>query len=78
MFKVTYKLHYVGSLHLFPKAALDESGINGTVQITVKNKVIMISAVENKRKKTCANFKHAKKEIADSVVNRFDATEWTW
>ncbi|MFZ2906433.1 MAG: hypothetical protein WAZ98_09535 [Cyclobacteriaceae bacterium] len=63
---------------LFPKTVLDESGIKGTVQITVKNKVIMISPAEEKQKRTWADFKREKKESADFVVNKFDSTEWTW
>jgi len=33
---------------LFNKAILEETGIKGTVKITVKNKVIMISAAVKK------------------------------
>jgi len=63
---------------LFPKSILEESGISGTVQITVKNKVIMISPAEEKQKKTWADFKGRKKEKADFVSNKFDTTDWTW
>lgn len=63
---------------LFPKSILDESGIEDTVQITVKNKVIMISSADVKKKKKWSDFKAAKKEKADHVSNRFDATDWTW
>ncbi len=63
---------------LFPKSILDESGITGEVQIVVKNKVIMISAVDKKSRKTWSDFKKIKKNEIDFVNNRFDKTEWTW
>lgn len=63
---------------LFPKSILEESGITGTVQIIVKNNVIMISQAEDKPKKTWADFKPLKKEEADLVSNKFDTTDWTW
>lgn len=63
---------------LFPKSILEESGISGTVQITVKKNVIMISAAEEKRKKTWEDFKTRKKEKVDFVNNKFDTTDWTW
>jgi antitoxin component of MazEF toxin-antitoxin module len=37
---------------LLPKTVLEESGIKGTVKIVVKDKVIMISSAEAKKKKT--------------------------
>jgi antitoxin MazE len=63
---------------LLPKTVLDESGITGTVKITVKNKVIMISSAEGTKKKTWADFKKAKKVKADFIVNKFDSEEWVW
>ncbi|MCE2936381.1 MAG: AbrB/MazE/SpoVT family DNA-binding domain-containing protein [Cyclobacteriaceae bacterium] len=63
---------------LLPKTVLEESGIKGTVKIVVKDKVIMISSAEAKKKKTWADFKNAKKEKADFVVNKFDSEEWVW
>jgi antitoxin MazE len=63
---------------LFPKSILEKSGITDTVQITVKDNVIMISQVKRKKKKSWADFKTVKKVKADYVANKFDATDWTW
>ena len=63
---------------LFPKTILEESGIKNTVKITVKDNVIMISSADKPVKKKWSDFKKAKKEKSDFVVNRFDETEWTW
>jgi antitoxin MazE len=63
---------------LFSKSMLEESGIIDTVQITVKNKVIMISRADEKPVKTWADFKPVKKEKADFIPNKFDSTDWTW
>lgn len=63
---------------LFSKAMLDESGIADTVKVTVKNKMIMITPGEEKRRKSWSYFKKAKRESADFIVNRFDSTEWAW
>lgn len=63
---------------LLPKTVLDESGIKGTVKIVVKEKVIMISSAEEKKKKTWADLKKAKKAKADFVVSKFDSEEWVW
>ena len=63
---------------LFSRAVLNESGISGTVKLTVKDKVIMITPGETKRKKSWSDFKKAKKEKADFIVNKFDSTEWVW
>ena len=61
---------------LFSKSILEENGITDTVKITVKNKVISISA-ESPTKKKWSDFKKAKQRI-DFVRNEFDETEWTW
>jgi antitoxin MazE len=63
---------------LFSKAVLEESGIKGTVQITVKDRVITIKPAEDKDRKKWTDFKKAKKQKADFVVNQFDSNEWTW
>lgn len=63
---------------LFPKTILEESGIKDTVKITVKDNIIMISSADKPIKKKWSDFKKAKKEKSDFVVNRFDETEWTW
>lgn len=63
---------------LFSKTILEESGIKGTVLITVKDKVIMIKPAEDKQQKKWSAFKKAKKQKADFVVNNFDSTEWEW
>lgn len=63
---------------LFPKSILDASGIKDTVQITVKNHVIMISATEEKKKKQWSDFKKIKKEKSDFVQTEFDKNEWKW
>jgi antitoxin component of MazEF toxin-antitoxin module len=61
---------------LFSKSILEENGITDTVKITVKNKVISISA-ESPTKKKWSNFKKIKQRV-DLVRNKFDETEWTW
>jgi antitoxin MazE len=62
---------------LFTKSILDESGVKDIVKITVKNKVIMISAEKEMKKKKWADFKKSKQKVA-LVANKFDETEWTW
>jgi len=81
MSATTAKLRKIGNSRgiLFPKSILDESGISGTVLITVKNNVIMISSAEEKRKKSWADFKVVRKKQKTRLVNnKFDTTEWTW
>ena len=63
---------------LFSKTILDKSGIKDTVHIMVKNKVIMISAAEDTKKKQWSDFKKAPKEKSYFIENKFDKTEWTW
>lgn len=63
---------------LFTKTILDESGIKDTVEITVKDHVIMISAAQEKKKKQWSDFKRAKKVKSDFVQNDFDKSDWTW
>jgi antitoxin MazE len=63
---------------LFPKSILEKSGITDTVQITVKDNVIMISQVKRKKKKSWADFKTVKKVKADHLANKFDTTDWAW
>jgi antitoxin MazE len=63
---------------LFTKTILEESGIKDTVNISVKDKVIMISSADKPTKKKWSDFKKSKKVKPDFVVNRFDETEWTW
>jgi len=63
---------------LFSKTILDKSGIKDTVHIIVKNKVIMISAADETKRKQWSDFKKAPKEKADFIENKFDKTEWTW
>jgi antitoxin MazE len=77
---ITTKVRRIGNSRgiLFPKTVLDESGIKGTVQITVKDKVIMIRSAEEKKGKKWSDFKKAKKQKADFVVNKFDTEEWAW
>lgn len=79
MGKVTAKIRRIGNSKgiLFPKSILEKSGIKDTVEIAVKNKVIMISAVKETKKKNWAEFKKEKVK-ADFIVNNFDETEWTW
>jgi antitoxin component of MazEF toxin-antitoxin module len=62
----------------FPKSVLNKSGIKDTVKITVKNKIIMISAVDKGRKKQWSDFKKAVPEKVGIVENKFDQIEWTW
>ncbi len=62
---------------LFTKSILDESGVKDVVKITVKNKVIMISAEKEVKKKKWSDFKKSKKKLV-LVANKFDETEWTW
>ncbi|HRJ31298.1 MAG TPA: hypothetical protein PLV21_04985 [Cyclobacteriaceae bacterium] len=63
---------------LFPKAILDKGGIIDTIKITVKNRVIMITPVEKKAKKSWSDFKKVKRESVDFVTSSFDAKEWSW
>ncbi|HRG09615.1 MAG TPA: AbrB/MazE/SpoVT family DNA-binding domain-containing protein [Cyclobacteriaceae bacterium] len=63
---------------LFSKTILDKSGITDNVQIIVKDKTIIISAVNEKKKKKWSDFKRSKKDKSDFVVNKFDLTDWTW
>lgn len=74
------KLRRIGNSRgiLFPKTVLEESGIKGNVQITVKDRVIMIKSAEVKKGKKWSDFKKAKKQKADFVINDFDAADWTW
>ncbi|MCW5910565.1 MAG: hypothetical protein KIT62_05795 [Cyclobacteriaceae bacterium] len=63
---------------LFPKTILEESGIKNSVQIVVKNKTIVSSAAEEKKKKSWSYFKRNRKVKPDFVINTFDATDWAW
>jgi antitoxin component of MazEF toxin-antitoxin module len=63
---------------LFPKTVLEESGIKGTVQITVKDRVIIIKSADVKKGKKWSDFKKARKQKADVVINEFDSADWTW
>jgi antitoxin component of MazEF toxin-antitoxin module len=47
---------------LFPKAILDEYGFFDIVKITVKNKTIVITPCDNKRKRTWSYFERLKGE----------------
>ncbi|HYF67767.1 MAG TPA: hypothetical protein VD884_06515 [Ohtaekwangia sp.] len=66
---------------IFPKSFIDKSGITDTVQITIKDKSIVISAIQEK-KKTWADFKKVKRakaeEITPMISNKFDDTDWVW
>lgn len=63
---------------ILPKWILVRCGIKGTVEIIVRNKTIIISAVNPVKKKKWSDFKNTSKVSADFVENRFDKTEWTW
>jgi antitoxin MazE len=63
---------------LFTKTILEESGIKDAVNISVKDKVIMISSADKTSKKKWSYFKKSKKVKPDFVANRFDEMEWTW
>ena len=63
---------------LFSKTILDKSGITDSVQIIVKEKKIVISAFDEKKKKKWSDLKRNKKDKSDFVVNKFDLAEWTW
>lgn len=63
---------------LFSKSILDKSGITDAVHVVVKNKVIMISAAENTKKKKWSDFKKTSKEKVELIQNKFDENEWTW
>jgi antitoxin component of MazEF toxin-antitoxin module len=62
---------------LFPKSVLEESGITDSVNITVKDKVILISAQKPAKKKKWSDFKKIKQQVG-LVSNKFDDSEWTW
>jgi antitoxin MazE len=79
MGSTTAKVRRIGNSRgiLFTKSILDESGVKDTVKITVKNKVIMISAEKEIKKKKWSDFKKPKEKLV-LVANKFDETEWTW
>ncbi len=79
MGSTTAKVRRIGNSRgiLFTKSILDESGVKDIVKITVKNKVIMISAEKEMKKKKWSDFKKSKQKVA-LVANKFDETEWTW
>jgi antitoxin component of MazEF toxin-antitoxin module len=76
----TTKVRRIGNSRgiLFPKVVLQESGITGEVDITVKKNVILISPAKTKVKKKWSSFKKVKRTKSDFVVNRFDVSDWTW
>jgi antitoxin component of MazEF toxin-antitoxin module len=75
----TAKVRKIGNSRgiLFPKSVLEESGITDTVNITVKDKVILISAQKIAKKKKWSDFKKTKQRVG-LVTNKFDDSEWTW
>jgi antitoxin component of MazEF toxin-antitoxin module len=75
----TAKIRKIGNSKgiLFPKSILEESGITDSVKITVKGKVILISAEKPAKRKKWSDFKKVKQRVG-LVVNKFDETEWTW
>ena len=79
MVKSTAKVRKIGNSRgiLFPKSVLDESGITDSVNITVKDKVILISAQKPDKKKKWSDFKKVKQRVG-LVTNEFDDSEWTW
>lgn len=79
MATTTAKVRRIGNSMgiLFTKSILDKSGVKDTVKITVKNKVIMITAENKVLKKKWSDFKKSKQTIV-LVANKFDETEWTW
>ena len=79
MATTTAKVRRIGNSRgiLFTKSILDESGVKDTVKITVKNKVIMITAENKVTKKKWSDFKKSKQKVV-LVANKFDETEWTW
>ncbi len=79
MGSTTAKVRRIGNSRgiLFTKSILDESGVKDIVKITVKNKVIMISAEKEIKKKKWSDFKKSKQKLV-LVANKFDETEWTW
>ena len=79
MATITAKVRRIGNSRgiLFTKSILDESGVKDTVKITVKNKVIMITAENKVTKKKWSDLKKSKQNVA-LVANKFDETEWTW
>lgn len=79
MVKSTAKVRKIGNSRgiLFPKSVLDESGITDSVNITVKDKVILISAQKPAKKKKWSDFKKVKQRVG-LVTNEFDDSEWTW
>jgi antitoxin component of MazEF toxin-antitoxin module len=74
----TLKIRQIGNSKgvLFPKSMLEKSGVTDSVQVVIKNKVIMLSAVKAKKKKW-SDFKR-KKEKVDFFSTKFDEKEWTW
>lgn len=62
---------------LFPKSILEKTGITDEVKITVKDKVILISANHTSKKKKWSDFKKVRQKVG-LVSTKFDETDWTW
>lgn len=79
MATTTAKIRRIGNSQgiLFTKSILDKSGVKDTVKITVKNKIIMITAENKVTKKKWSDFKKSKQRVV-LAANKFDETEWTW
>lgn len=64
---------------IFPKEVLNEAGITGTVNIHVKEKSIVVTAVVSGRSKTWSDFKPVKRsKFSGFIGNRFDEVDWIW
>ncbi len=76
---ITIKVRKIGNSKgiLFTKSLLEKSGIKETVRVEMKDKTILLSAVELTKKKKWSDFKKVKQNI-DYIPTTFDETEWTW
>ena len=74
----TLKIRQIGNSKgiLFPKSVLEKSGVKDVVKVIVKNKVIMLSAIDTK-KKGWSDFRRKKLKV-DLIATKFDEKEWTW
>lgn len=69
-----------------PKPIIEESGLEGEIELLLRDKEIILKAVEEPRVDWDSSFKKMAKENDDSlldkneieVTNDWDETEWRW
>ena len=78
---MTTKIRAVGNSRgvILPKKFLDQCGIEGMVDITIKDNMITIAATRKGKKKKWSDFTPSSgKEKVNLISNKFDENEWTW